>query len=162
MQALADKAGKCFRGWPANRRGQSLFPLLPCVRGHNMSKVLLVEDNEFNRDMLSRRLLRSGWDVMVAIDGRQGAKLACSEPVDVILMDMSSPEMNGWQVTELLKSDCRTREIPVIALTAHAMNGDREKALKAGCDEFETKPIEFGRLLEKMNHLVSQARRCDT
>jgi CheY-like chemotaxis protein len=119
-------------------------------------KVLLVEDNEFNRDMLSRRLLRSGWDVVMAVDGLKGLERARNEAVDLILMDMSLPEMDGWQVTKLLKSSQQTCNIPVIALTAHAMSGDRERAMSAGCDEFETKPIEFARLLEKMTYLATQ------
>jgi CheY-like chemotaxis protein len=119
-------------------------------------KVLLVEDNEFNRDMLSRRLLRSGWEVIVAFDGLEGAEVACSNPVNVILMDMSLPELDGWQVTAQLKANPHTCKIPIIALTAHAMSGDREKALAAGCDEFETKPVDYARLLAKMNRLIAQ------
>lgn len=121
-----------------------------------MPKVLLIEDNEFNRDMLARRLLRSGWDVVVAFDGREGAAVACCNPVNVILMDMSLPELDGWQVTAQLKANPQTRKTPIIALTAHAMIGDREKALAAGCDEFETKPVEYARLLAKMNRLISE------
>ena len=115
-----------------------------------MSKVLLIEDNEFNRDMLSRRLVRSGWEVVLAHDGPQGLERAANEHFDLILMDMSLPGIDGWSLTQVLKSDCRTLHIPVIALTAHAMIGDRERALQAGCDEFETKPIEYARLLKKM------------
>jgi CheY-like chemotaxis protein len=115
-----------------------------------MSKVLLIEDNEFNRDMLSRRLVRSGWEVVLAHDGPQGLERAANEHFDLILMDMSLPGIDGWSLTQVLKSDRRTLHIPVIALTAHAMIGDRERALQAGCDEFETKPIEYARLLEKM------------
>ena len=115
-----------------------------------MSKVLLIEDNEFNRDMLSRRLARSGWEVVLAHDGPQGLERAANEHFDLILMDMSLPGIDGWSLTQVLKSDCRTLHIPVIALTAHAMIGDRERALQAGCDEFETKPIEYARLLKKM------------
>jgi CheY-like chemotaxis protein len=117
--------------------------------------VLLVEDNEFNRDMLSRRLIRSGWHVEVAADGVQGLKRARDEEFDVILMDMSLPEMDGWDVTRLLKENQLTRRIPIIALTAHAMTGDREKAIMAGCDEFETKPVEYSRLLGKMAWLIT-------
>jgi two-component system, cell cycle response regulator DivK len=120
-----------------------------------MPKVLLIEDNEFNRDMLSRRLVRSGWEVVLAHDGPQGLERAANEPIDLILMDMSLPGIDGWSLTQVLKSDCRTLHIPVIALTAHAMNGDRERALQAGCDEFETKPIEYARLLKKMVLLSS-------
>jgi CheY-like chemotaxis protein len=118
-----------------------------------MSKVLLIEDNEFNRDMLSRRLVRSGWEVVLAHDGPQGLERAANEHFDLILMDMSLPGIDGWSLTQVLKSDCRTLHIPVIALTAHAMIGDRERALQAGCDEFETKPIEYARLLKKMASL---------
>jgi two-component system, cell cycle response regulator DivK len=120
-----------------------------------MSKVLLIEDNEFNRDMLSRRLVRSGWEVVLAHDGSQGLERAANENFDLILMDMSLPGMDGWSLTQVLKSDRRTLHIPVIALTAHAMMGDRERALEAGCDEFETKPIEYSRLLKKMSLLSS-------
>jgi CheY-like chemotaxis protein len=118
-------------------------------------RVLLVEDNEFNRDMLSRRLRRSGWEVEVATDGVQGLERARAGDFDLILMDMSLPEMDGWSVTRLLKGSSHTRDIPIIALTAHAMNGDREKALLAGCDEFETKPVEYSRLLGKMTEFVA-------
>lgn len=119
-----------------------------------VGKVLLVEDNEFNRDMLSRRLKRSGWQVEVAVDGIQGLERARDGAFDLILMDMSLPEMDGWSVTRLLKESPRTRDIPIIALTAHVMNGDREKAILAGCDEFETKPVEYSRLLGKMTEFV--------
>lgn len=125
------------------------------LRHHHARKVLLVEDNEFNRDMLSRRLIRSGWHVEVAADGVQGLKRARDEEFDVILMDMSLPEMDGWDVTRLLKENQLTRRIPIIALTAHAMTGDREKAITAGCDEFETKPVEYSRLLGKMAWLIT-------
>jgi CheY-like chemotaxis protein len=128
----------------------AVAPLHPCV-----GKVLLVEDNEFNRDMLSRRLMRSGWQVEVAVDGIQGLERARGGAFDLILMDMSLPEMDGWSVTRLLKENVRTRNIPIIALTAHAMNGDREKAILAGCDEFETKPVEYSRLLGKMTGFVA-------
>ena len=123
----------------------------PCV-----GKVLLIEDNEFNRDMLSRRLARSGWQVEVAVDGLQGLERACGGQFDLILMDMSLPEMDGWSVTKVLKANPGTRNIPVIALTAHAMNGDRERAILAGCDEFETKPVEYSRLLSKMIGFVRE------
>jgi two-component system cell cycle response regulator DivK len=121
-----------------------------------MAKILLVEDNELNRDMLSRRLIRRGFDVVIAVDGGQGADMAVSESPDLILLDMSLPVMNGWEVAQKLKADSATRNIPIIALTAHAMGGDREKALDAGCDEYETKPVEFKRLLDKMNSFLEE------
>ncbi len=108
-----------------------------------MAKILLVEDNELNRDMLSRRLIRRGFDVVIAIDGGQGVDMATSESPNLILLDMSLPVINGWNVAQKLKADVNTNSIPIIALTAHAMGGDREKALEAGCDEYETKPVEF-------------------
>jgi CheY-like chemotaxis protein len=116
--------------------------------------VLLVEDNELNSDMLSRRLQRSGWEVILAVNGREGLEVAAARPIDLILMDMSLPDLDGWQATRLLKTNDQTRGIPVIALTAHAMSGDKEKALQAGCDEFESKPIAFAQLLEKMLGLL--------
>ena len=119
-----------------------------------MPKILLVEDNEMNRDMLSRRLERRGFQVVIAVDGQQGVDLARSETPDLILMDMSLPVLDGWEATRQLKADPQTRPIPVIALTAHAMAGDRERALEAGCDEYETKPVEFARLLAKIQALV--------
>ena len=122
-----------------------------------MAKILLVEDNELNRDMLSRRLIRRGFDVVVAVDGGEGVAMAVSESPDLILLDMSLPVMNGWDVAQTLKADSGTRQIPIIALTAHAMGGDREKALAAGCDEYDTKPVEFKRLLQKMNNLLEGA-----
>jgi two-component system cell cycle response regulator DivK len=115
-----------------------------------MAKILLVEDNELNRDMLSRRLQRRGYEVIVAGDGREGIAMARVEPVDLILMDMSLPVLDGWQATRELKADPCTQTIPVIALTAHAMPGDREKALQAGCDDYDTKPVEFARLVDKI------------
>ena len=121
-----------------------------------MAKILLVEDNELNRDMLSRRLIRRGFDVVIAVDGGQGADMAVSESPNLILLDMSLPVMNGWEVAQKLKADSATRSIPIIALTAHAMGGDREKALDAGCNEYETKPVEFKRLLEKMNSFLEE------
>jgi two-component system cell cycle response regulator DivK len=121
-----------------------------------MAKILLVEDNELNRDMLSRRLIRRGFDVAIAVDGGQGADMAVSESPDLILLDMSLPVMNGWDVAQKLKADSATRNIPIIALTAHAMGGDREKALDAGCNEYETKPVEFKRLLDKMNSFLEE------
>jgi CheY-like chemotaxis protein len=116
-----------------------------------MAKILLVEDNEMNRDMLSRRLIRRGFEVTVALDGKQGVDMAVSESPDLILLDMSLPVMNGWDAARKLKAGPGTQGIPIIALTAHAMGGDREKALEAGCDEYDTKPVEFKRLLEKIN-----------
>ena len=115
-----------------------------------MGKILLVEDNALNRDMLSRRLLRSGFSVVMAEDGRQGIASAYSEDPDVILMDMSLPEIDGWEATRRLKSDTSTRRIPVIALTAHAMSSDRQRCLEAGCDDYDTKPVDFQRLLGKI------------
>jgi CheY-like chemotaxis protein len=115
-----------------------------------MAKVLLVEDNEMNRDMLSRRLTRKGYEVVIAVDGQQGVDLATSATPDVILMDMSLPIIDGWEATRQIKANAATAPIPVIALTAHAMAGDREQALGAGCDDYDTKPIELPRLLEKI------------
>ncbi len=119
-----------------------------------MPKVLLVEDNEMNRDMLSRRLKRKGFDVVMAVDGQQGVTLAAQENPDIILMDMSLPVINGWDATRQIKAAPQTRAIPVIALTAHAMAGDREQALAAGCDDYDTKPVELERLLLKMEALL--------
>jgi len=115
-----------------------------------MYKILLVEDNEMNRDMLSRRLLRKGYEVIMAMDGQQGVDAARSESPDLILMDMSLPVLDGWNATRQLKASPETKEIPIIALTAHAMATDRELAFEAGCDDFDTKPVEWNRLLEKM------------
>ena len=119
-----------------------------------MPKLLLVEDNEESRDGLSRHLTRKGFDVLTAPDGQQAVGVAHREGPDLILMDMSLPVLDGWEATRRLKADPATRRIPVIALTAHAMAGDREKALEAGCDEYETKPVEFPRLLEKVRALL--------
>ena len=119
-----------------------------------MAKILLVEDNEMNRDMLSRRLARKGFEVAIAVDGAQGIAAAASEAPDLILMDMSLPEVDGWEATRRIKADPALSSIPVIALTAHAMAGDREKALGAGCDDYDTKPIELPRLLEKIGALL--------
>jgi two-component system cell cycle response regulator DivK len=115
-----------------------------------MAKILLVEDNEMNRDMLSRRLERKGFDVLIAVDGKQGGETAKAELPDLVLMDMSLPEIDGWEASRLLKADEATKGTPIIALTAHAMEGDREKALEAGCDDYDTKPVEFKRLLSKI------------
>jgi two-component system, cell cycle response regulator DivK len=117
-------------------------------------RVLLVEDNEMNRDMLSRRLSRRGFDVLIAVDGAQGIQVAKTELPDLILMDMSLPVVDGWDATRQLKTDKQTQSIPVIALTAHAMSGDRDKALNAGCDDYDTKPIDLDRLLGKMAQLL--------
>ena len=117
-----------------------------------MPKILLVEDNELNRDMLSRRLKRRDFEVEMAVDGQEGVDLTRSLMPDLILMDMSLPIIDGWTATGILKSDSSTSHIPIIALTAHAMEGERQKCLEAGCDDFDTKPIEFKRLLEKINH----------
>jgi two-component system, cell cycle response regulator DivK len=121
-----------------------------------MSKILLVEDNEMNRDMLSRRLQRKGYEVFMAVDGAQGVAMAIAENPDLILMDMSLPVMDGWTATRQIKANPQTKTIPVIALTAHAMSGDREKALEAGCDDYDTKPIELPRLLEKIELFLAQ------
>ena len=119
-----------------------------------MPSILLVEDNELNRDMLSRRLERKGYIVAIAVDGQQGVDMALANPPDLILMDMSLPVMDGWEATRRLKADERTKHIPVIALTAHAMDGDEQKAREAGCDDYDTKPVELPRLLEKMERLL--------
>ena len=119
-----------------------------------MAKILLVEDNEMNRDMLSRRLQRKGYDVEIAIDGKDGIEKATSGGFDLVLMDMSLPEIDGWKVTRLLRKEPATKALPIIALTAHAMEGDREKALDAGCDDYDTKPIELPRLLSKIEALL--------
>jgi CheY-like chemotaxis protein len=119
-----------------------------------MPRLLLVEDNEESRDGLSRHLRRKGYEVLTAADGRQGLEAARSETPDLVLMDMSLPVLDGWEATRQLKADPQTRRIPVIALTAHAMAGDREKALAAGCDEYDTKPVEFSRLLGKVRALL--------
>jgi CheY-like chemotaxis protein len=122
-----------------------------------MPKILLVEDNEMNWDMLSRRLTRKGYEVVLAHDGQQGVDLARSERPDLVLMDMSLPVLDGWEATRKIKGAEETRSIPVIALTAHAMAGDREKAMEAGCDDFETKPIEMPRLLTKIEAIFAQS-----
>ena len=119
-----------------------------------MSKILIVEDNEMNRDMLSRRLIRKGFDVIMAEDGQKGVDMSKSDNPDLILMDLSLPIMDGWQATSTIKADPETSSIPIIVLTAHAMAGDREKALDAGADEYDTKPIEFKRLLGKIKDFL--------
>jgi two-component system, cell cycle response regulator DivK len=120
-----------------------------------MPKILLVEDNEINRDMLSRRLERRGYQVAIALDGEQGVSMAGLEAPDLILMDMSLPVLDGWEAARRLKAAPETRSIPIIALTAHAMVGDREKAIESGCDDYDTKPIEFQRLLEKIETVLA-------
>ena len=119
-----------------------------------MPKILLVEDNEMNRDMLSRRLQRKGYQVVLALDGQSGVELAQSEAPDLILMDMSLPVLDGWEATRKLKAAPQTRAVPIIALTAHAMAGDRERAIESGCDDYDTKPIDFRRLLVKIEMLL--------
>ena len=119
-----------------------------------MPKILIVEDNEMNRDMLSRRLIRRGYEIIMAVDGEEGIAAAKSKNPDLILMDMSLPVVDGWEATRRLKADAGTQRIPVIGLTAHAMAGDREKAIAAGCDDYDTKPIELPRLLEKVEALL--------
>jgi two-component system, cell cycle response regulator DivK len=121
-----------------------------------MPKILLVEDNEMNRDMLSRRLQRKGFEVEIATDGRQGVTMAQAAPYDLILLDMSLPEIDGWEAARQLRAAPTTRQVPIIALTAHAMSGDREKAIEAGCDDYDTKPIELERLLGKMQALLNR------
>ena len=120
-----------------------------------MAKILLVEDNEMNRDMLSRRLKKRGHEIVIAVDGKEGVTMASSETPEIILLDMSLPVMDGWEAARILKADDATRSIPIIALTAHAMAGDRERCLEAGCEEYDTKPIEFKRLLGKIDALLS-------
>ena len=122
-----------------------------------MPKILLVEDNAMNRDMLSRRLIRKKYEVLVAVDGRESVEMARSEAPDLILMDMSLPVMDGWEATRQLKASPETQAIPIVALTAHAMSGDREKAMEAGCDDYDTKPIELPRLLDKIEALLGKA-----
>ncbi len=121
-----------------------------------MPKILLVEDNQMNRDMLSRRLKRAGYGVILAIDGREAISMARSEMPNLILMDLSLPNLDGWEATRRLKADRATKQIPVIALTAHALVDDREKALAAGCDDYDTKPVEFKRLLGKIENLLAR------
>jgi CheY-like chemotaxis protein len=122
-----------------------------------MARILLVEDNEMNRDMLSRRLQRKGYEVEMAADGRQGVDMATAGGYDLILMDMSLPEIDGWEATRQLRAKPDTESTPIIALTAHAMAGDREKALEAGCDDYDTKPIELDRLLSKIESLLKKS-----
>ncbi|MGL4555784.1 MAG: response regulator [Gemmataceae bacterium] len=123
-----------------------------------MARILLVEDNEMNRDMLSRRLMRKGYEVTLAVDGQEGLDKARAAPFDLILMDMSLPVVDGWEATRQLKADPATAAVPVIALTAHAMESDREKAIEAGCDDYDTKPVELPRLLGKIeSHLKARS-----
>jgi two-component system, cell cycle response regulator DivK len=121
-----------------------------------MTKILLVEDNDMNRDMLSRRLIRKGYEVVMALDGRQAVEMAYGENPDLIIMDMSLPIIDGWEATRQVKAAPATRAIPVIALTAHAMAGDRDKAIQAGCDDYDTKPIDLPRLLDKITMLLER------
>ena len=120
-----------------------------------MPRLLYVEDNEMNRDMLSRRLQRRGFEVLIAADGEQGVILAAAERPDLILMDMSLPVLDGWEATRRIKAAPDTQRIPIIGLTAHAMAADRDKCLEAGCDDYDTKPVELGRLLEKIERLLA-------
>jgi CheY-like chemotaxis protein len=119
-----------------------------------MPRILLVEDNEMNRDMLSRRLIRKGYEIVVAVDGKQGVDMAVEGGYDLILMDMSLPEIDGWEATRQVRAHPNGKSVPIVALTAHAMAGDREKALAAGCNDYDTKPIELPRLLEKIETLL--------
>jgi CheY-like chemotaxis protein len=121
-----------------------------------MPKILLVEDNEDNRDMLSRRLTRRGYELVIAVDGGEGVAFAASETPDLILMDMSLPVLDGWEATRRVKADPKTQHIPVIALTAHAMAGDREKVMEAGCDDYDTKPVDLTRLLGKIEAFLNK------
>lgn len=123
-----------------------------------MARILLVEDNELNRDMLSRRLERRGYQVVIAVDGEEGLRLAASAKPDLVLMDMSLPVLDGWEATRRLKTDPATRHLPVLGLTAHAMAADREKVLEAGCDEYDTKPVELPRLVAKIEALLAGVR----
>jgi two-component system, cell cycle response regulator DivK len=122
-----------------------------------MPKILLVEDNEMNRDMLSRRLERRGMQVLIAVDGQAGVDMAEAAAPDLILMDMSLPVLDGWEASRRLKSQDSTKDIPIIALTAHAMTGDRQRAIDAGCDDYDTKPVELPRLLEKIDALLERS-----
>jgi CheY-like chemotaxis protein len=124
------------------------------LKGEPMAKILLVEDNEMNRDMLSRRLERKGFEVIIAVDGQQGIDAVLQDRPDLILLDMSLPVLDGWEAARQLKADPKTKEIPIIGLSAHAMAGDREKAMKAGCDDYDTKPVELPRLLDKVAKML--------
>jgi CheY-like chemotaxis protein len=127
-----------------------------------MVKILLVEDNEMNRDMLSRRLVRKKFEVVIAVDGVEGVEMSISEAPNIIIMDMSLPELDGWEATRRIKANPETKSIPVIAMTAHAMTGDREKCLQAGCDDYDTKPVELSRLLDKIKNLISKNQANET
>jgi CheY-like chemotaxis protein len=124
-----------------------------------MIRILLVEDNEMNRDMLSRRLIRRGYEIRIAVDGTQGLEMALGDPPDIILMDMSLPDVDGWETTRRMRAEAALREVPIIALTAHAMEGDRDKALAAGCSDYDTKPVDLERLIGRMNELLNQSPR---
>ncbi len=121
-----------------------------------MTRILLVEDNEMNRDMLSRRLKRKGYEVLIAVDGEQGVSMTKAQKPDLVLMDMSLPLLDGWEATRRLKADPTTQSIPIVALTAHAMAGDRDKAIEAGCDDYDTKPVELPRLLSKIKSALGK------
>ena len=127
-----------------------------------MVKILLVEDNEMNRDMLSRRLVRKKFEVVIAVDGVEGVEMSISEAPNIIIMDMSLPELDGWEATRRIKANPQTKSIPVIAMTAHAMTGDREKCLQAGCDDYDTKPVELSTLLDKIKNLISKNQANET
>jgi CheY-like chemotaxis protein len=122
-----------------------------------MSRILLVEDNEMNRDMLSRRLMKKGYDVIMAVDGQQGVDVAHQQLPDLILLDMSMPVIDGWTAARMLKSEPATKDIPIIALTAHALAGDKDKALEAGCEDYDTKPVDLARLLGKIETLLGSS-----
>ncbi len=124
-----------------------------------MTRIIIIEDNEMNRDMLSRRLGRRGYEIVIAIDGREGIEKTRMEHPDLVLMDMNLPNVDGWEATRQLKADIETRNIPIIALTAHAMNGDRERSLSAGCDDYDSKPLDLPRLLQKMEKLLMRANK---
>ena len=127
------------------------------MESRGMARILLVEDNEMNRDMLSRRLSRRGFEVLLAENGQSGVELAASEQPDVVLMDMSLPVMDGWEAARRIKSDPATAKIPVIALTAHAMASDRDRAIASGCDDYDSKPVDMARLLGKIEQLLGRA-----
>lgn len=157
MHQLVRYAQLGVRGPTLNKSSGSLEAIgsqAAGAQGGSLTKVLLVEDNEMNRDMLSRRLARKGYIVAIAKDGLEGVSKAARETPDIILMDMSLPEIDGWEATRRIKAAPETASIPIIALTAHAMASDREKALEAGCDDFDTKPVELSRLLGKMERLL--------
>lgn len=146
---LCEYSTKVHKAW----NSQSI---LACNKmGNAMTKILLVEDNEMNRDMLSRRLKKKGFEVTMAFDGKQGVEMASTTSPEIILLDMSLPVMDGWEAAGHLKADPATKAIPIIALTAHAMAGDKEKAMEAGCDDYDTKPVDFKRLLQKIETLLA-------